>query len=220
MKIIMTGQGKEFFFLCRRFLEKGYNVTLICKDENEGKKLFRDLKISVIEGDPCDIQTLKHAGAEIADVFLAMSENDHDNLISCQISANRFGLPRVIALANDPENVEIFEKLGVKAFSITSIIASLIEERTATDNILNLQPAARGLVNITEVKIHQNNPVINKPLRSLELPQNILIGIIVRNGKAIVPGGNNCLLAGDSVVLLSLPENHGKAIKFFSGENK
>lgn len=215
MKIIMTGQGKEYFFLCRRFLEKGYTITHITKDFSSGVKLYRDLKINVIEGDPCDLQTLKNAEAEIADIFLSLSENDHDNLIACQIASSKFGIPRTVALANDPQNVEIFEKLGVHAFSITSIIASFIEERTSTEEILNLQPAAKGLVNITELRIEKENLITGKPLKELKLPENILLGIIVRNGKAIIPGGNDCVLKDDSVILLSLPENHGKAIKFF-----
>ncbi|MEW6708356.1 MAG: NAD-binding protein [Candidatus Riflebacteria bacterium] len=218
MKIIIAGSGKEFFFLSRKFIEKGYKVTLISRERKECLALYRKLKVEVIEGEVGNIEVLQQAGAANTDIFLAMTESDSDNMISAQIARIEFKVPKVVALANDPENISVFEKLSISAFSNSSIIVSLIEERIVAENVLNLQPVANGKVLVSELKIGEGFGGVGKPLKELQLPKNVLIGIIIRNEVAIVPGGDDVIFSGDSVVLLTLPDNHGKTIKTFSGD--
>jgi trk system potassium uptake protein TrkA len=123
-----------------------------------------------------------------------------------------------VALANDPDNAEVFEKLGVAGFSTTRIIGSLIEQRASLEQITNLLPVGEGRVNVTEIVLDDDSPVVGRLLKDIDLPENALVAVVIRDNKPIVPRGANDLLAGDRVVLITLPENHGPVLKAFTGE--
>jgi len=155
-----------------------------------------------------------------ADVVLAITPNDQDNLVICQLASLQFGVPRAVALANDPDNAEIFQNLGVSAFSTTHIVGSLIEQRASIEQITNLLPVAEGKVNVTEIALDAGFPVAGKLLKDIELPENALVAVVIRESQPIVPRGATRLLAGDRVVLITLPENHGPVLKAFTGEGQ
>jgi trk system potassium uptake protein TrkA len=218
MKVLLVGGGKTLYFLCRNFTAKGYAVVIINRDRGECVQLARQLAATVVCGDGSDATILEEAGAMGADVVLAITPHDQDNLIICQLASIQFGVPRAIALANDPDNAEIFEKLGVSAFSTTHIVGSLIEQRASLEQILNLLPVGEGRVNVTEIVLDADSPVAGRLLKDLALPPNALVAVVIRGHQPIVPRGPTQLLAGDRVVLISLPENHGAVLKAFTGE--
>ena len=220
MKVLMAGAGKTLYFLCRNFTAKGYKVVIINQDREECVHLARQLSALVVCGDASDATILKEAGAMDADVMLAITPNDQDNLVICQLASIQFNVPRVLALANDPDNAEIFEKLGVSAFSTTHIVGSLIEQRASLEQIINLMPVGEGRVNVTEIILDADSPVSGKLLKDVTLPKNALVAVVIRDNQPIVPRGANNLLAGDRVVLITLPENHGAVLKAFTGERK
>jgi len=220
MKVLIVGGGNTLFFLCRKFTAKGYEVVIINRNRQECVQLARQLSAKVIYGDGSDDRILKDAGAMDADVVLAITPNDQDNLVICQLASIQFSVPRAIALANDPDNAEIFEKLGVSAFSTTHIVGSLIEQRASLEQIVNLLPVGEGRVNVTEIMLDADSPVTGKFLKDIDLPENALVAVVIRDNKPIVPRGFNQLLKGDRVVLITLPENHGPVLKAFTGEEK
>ncbi|HUU96722.1 MAG TPA: TrkA family potassium uptake protein [Phycisphaerae bacterium] len=218
MTVLIVGGGRPLYFLCRTFLAKGHNVIVINDDAEECTQLARRLKVTVICGDGSDPATLEEAGAAGADAVLAVTSRDQDNLAICQLSVLQYEVPRTLALVNDPDNEDVFRQLGVGAFAPTRLFASLIEQRTAADAITNLLPVADGKVNVTEVKLSGDSPAAGRALRDLELPANALIAVILRNGDAVVPHGDTVLRTGDRLVLLTLPENHGPALRAITGE--
>jgi trk system potassium uptake protein TrkA len=220
MKVLIVGGGKTLYFLCRSFTAKGYEVVIVNRDREECVQLARQLSAMVVCGDGSDAGILKEAGAMGADVVIAITPNDQDNLIICQLASIQFGVPRAIALANDPDNAEIFEKLGVSAFSTTHIVGSLIEQRASLEQITNLLPVGEGRVNVTEIVLDADSPVAGKLLKDIDLPENALVAVVIRDNQPIVPRGANDLLAGDRVVLITLPENHGPVLKTFTGDRK
>jgi len=220
MKVLIVGSGKTLYFLCRNFTAKGYTVVIINRSREECVQLARRLSATVVCGDGSDAVILKEAGAMGADVVLAITPNDQDNLVICQLAALKFGVPRAIALANDPENAEIFEKLGVSAFSTTHIVGSLIEQRASLEQIINLLPVGEGRVNVTEIILDADSPAAGKLMKDLVLPENALVAVVMRDQRPIVPRGGNQLLAGDRLVLITLPENHGAVLKAFTGDGK
>jgi len=220
MKVLIVGGGKTLYFLCRNFAAKGYEVVIINRNRMECVRLARQLSATVVFGDGSDAGILKEAGAMGADAVLAITPNDQDNLVICQLASLRFGVPRTVALANDPDNAEVFDKLGVSAFSTTHLIGSLIEQRAFLEQIINLLPVGKGRVNVTEIVIDADSPVVGKRLKDIELPENALIAVVIRDNRPIVPRGANDLLAGDRVVLITLPENHGPVLKAITGERK
>lgn len=220
MKVIIVGSGQTLYFLSRNFAAKGYSVVIINRDQEECTKLARMLTATVVCGDGSDAAVLEDAGAMEADAVLAITSNDQDNLIICQLASLQFEVPRTVALANDPENAEIFEKLGVPAFSTTHVIGSLIEQRASMEHILNLLPVGEGRVNVTEIILDADSPVNGLALKDIDLPENALVAVVIRDNHPIVPRGGHKLLAGDRVVLITLPANHGPVLKVFTGEKK
>jgi trk system potassium uptake protein TrkA len=218
MKVLIVGGGATLYFLCRNFAARGYEVVVINRDRDECVQLARELSAMVVCGDGSDPGILKEAGAMGADAVLAMTPHDHDNLVTCQLASLNFGVPRAVALANDPDNAEVFEKLGVSAFSTTRIVSSLIEQRASLEQITNLLPVGEGRVNVTEVVLDDESPVVGRQLKDIDLPENALVAVVIRSNKPIVPGGSSDLLAGDRVVLITLPENHGSVLRAFTGE--
>ena len=101
MKVLMVGGGKTLYFLCRNFAAKGYEVVLVNRDQGECVQMARQLSATVVCGDGSDPAILKEAGAMGADVVLAITPNDQDNLVISQLASLQFGVPRAVALAND-----------------------------------------------------------------------------------------------------------------------
>ncbi len=218
MKVLIIGGGKPVYFLCRTFSAKGHQVTVINRNPEECVQLARRLKVTVIRGDGSDPTILEEAGARGADAVLAVTPHDQDNLAACQLARLQFDVAHNLALVNDPDNEGVFQQLGVSAFSTTRTIASMIEQRTALDEITNLIPVGEGQVNITEIKLPAGAPVVGKTLRDLALPPDSLIAVVLRKGDAVVPRGDTDLQAGDRIVLITLPANHGPVIKAITGE--
>ncbi len=140
---------------------------------------------------------LEDAGARQADVLVALTPEDQDNLIACQVARQMFGVPRVLALVNDPDNEEIFKRLGVtEAFSATRIIATLLEEQAALEEVINLLPMAEGRIQVAEVAIGEKAPARDKTLQELDLPADTLVAGIICAGDVHIPAATaGCTLA-------------------------
>ena len=219
MNIIVVGRGKFVYFLARTFLSKGYKVTIINNEKTECRWLARMLKATVVHGEGSSLQILEEAGAETADAILAVTPNDQDNLVICQLADMYFHVKKTMALVNDPDNEEIFSKLGISAaFSTTRILSSLIEQRTGFENIINLIPISEGKVNVTEVTLEKNSPSIGQALKDIGLPESSLIASLMRRDHLIVPSGSTILEEGDKLITITTPENIGKVISILMGE--
>ena len=220
MKIIVVGGGKVAYFLARSFLSKGHSVVLVNREATECRQLARHLKATIIQGDGSYPKILDDAGAHEADAVLAITPSDEDNLIICQIAERRFQVPTTLAVVSDPDNEAVFPQLGVKnVVSITRILTAMIEERTEVEEISNLVALAGGKVNVTELELTDDCPVLGQPLSQIDLPDDSLIACIIRNDQVLVPHGATTLLLGDRVLLVTVPGSHGVAVKTLTGES-
>jgi trk system potassium uptake protein TrkA len=219
MNIMIVGGGKLIYFLSRLFISKGHNVTVINRNQNECKWLAKKIKATIVYGEGSDPKILKEAGASTTDAVLAVTPNDEDNLVICQISKIHFKVPQTLALVNDPDNEEVFQKLGITAvFSTTRILSSLIEQRADFEEITNLMPVGEGKINVTEISLKSTSPVIGNSISDVDLPKDSNIVYILRYGQPIVPSGKTVFRAGDRLIVITLPENHGEVIKKFTGD--
>jgi len=220
MNILIVGGGKVVYFLARTFIAKGYKITIVNRDREEGIRLARQLKATIVYGDGSNPDILEEAGAYSTEAILAVTPNDQDNLVICQLADRRFHISRTLALVNDPDNEDVFKKLGISAaFSTTRILASLIEQRAGFDEILNLIPVGEGQINVSEIRLGESSPVAGKSLREIDLPGNSLVASILREGPPIVPRGSTVLQAGDRLIVVTVPETHGPVIRLLTGDS-
>ena len=217
-RILIVGGGKIVYFLTRTFIAKGFQVSIINNDRDECTRLSRSLRATVVFGDGSDPQLLDEAGAANVDVLLAVTPNDQDNLVICQIASARFSVPRSLALVNDPDNEGVFHELNVTAFSTNRIISSLIEQKTGFDEIATLIPVGEGNITITEIILKETSPVVGMALKDIDIPDQSLIGYVIREGNPIVPRGGTILQSNDHLIVISLPDQLGPVIKTLTGE--
>jgi trk system potassium uptake protein TrkA len=222
MRVILVGGGETIetiYYLARHFERPGYRVTIVNPDPAEAQMLSRRVKATVILGDGSDPVILEEAGARRADVLLSLTAYDPDNLVACQIAQQVFGVPRTMALVNDPDNEEVFRQLGIPlVFSATRVIGSLIEGHTVFDEITNLFPAAEGQVQVTEIELPEGAPAAGRTLQALDLPQDSLVAAIIRDRQVIVPHGDTQLRVSDHLILIALPEYQEQIVRALTGE--
>jgi len=218
MKVLVVGGGKLAYFLVRAFIGKGAHVTIVNRDIDECKILAKKLKATIVHGDGSDPQILEEAGTSDIDTVFAITPNDEDNLVICQLADIQFRVKRRLALVNDPDNEEIFQTLGVQAISTTRILSYLIEEKAGFDSIASIIPVGEGKIIVSQIVLSDTSPVVGKALCDLHLPDNSLIASIMRENTPIVPRGATVLNASDQIIVMTLPENHGLVIKILTGE--
>lgn len=219
MNIIIAGGSKEIHFLIKNFISKGHRVTLINNEEEYCKNFARrHEKVDVVLGDASMPDILEDAGAVYANLVIALTEHDPDNLVICQIAKAMYGVKRTVAVVNDPKNIPIFKKLGIDTvISTVNIVSSIIEQKISVEEITNLVPLAEGKVSITEVVITESSPVLNKTLAEINIPYSVVIGCIIRNEEGIIPRGNTVIMEKDRLITICLPEAQAEMFNIFIG---
>jgi len=213
--IVVNGGGKVASYLARTLLESGHDVALIEKREEVVEKLSAELpsRALVIQGDGCDASFQEDAGMARADVFAAVTGDDDDNLVSCQLAKVAFGVPRTVARVNNPKNERIFNALGIEAISSTTIISRMIEEEATVGDIRTLISLRQGNMAIVEIELPIDRCVVcNKAVSSLDLPGDCILVALVRDEEAITVHGDTQLQPGDVVIAFTNVE-HERALK-------
>lgn len=191
---------------------------VINRERSDCEDLSRRLETLVICGDGSDPRYLSEAGADEAQVVVALTPHDPENLMICKLAEVRFQVPRTFALVNDPALEDVFHCLGVtRAFSTTSIVSSLIEQKISVDAITNLIPIESGKVTVTRITLEEGSPAINKEVADLKLPQDTILGCVIRDDEIIIPRGQTVLHRGDRVVVIALPKSQGRLLEALAG---
>ena len=208
MYIVIVGAGKVGFHLAQKLISDKNTVTVIEKDKTRSEGVSQNLNAMVIHGDGCDPKSLEDAEVGRADVIAAVTADDEDNLIICQLAKEVFGVRRTVARVNNPKNEHIFAELGVDVpINSTSIIAKIIEEETSFEDFVNLMTFKRGKLALVRVDIPETSPIVGKEVKEIVLPQNSVLVSIVRGENIIVPKGDTVLKKGDDIIALTTIEN-------------
>ena len=219
MKIIIIGGGRVVYFLAKLFIGKGHHPAIISRDPAECERFSRQLKALVLCGDGSHPPLLEAAGAREAEAVLAITPRDQDNMVACQLVTKMFGAPRTLALVNDPDNLEVFRRLGIGvAFSTTHIMATLIEQQAGFDQIVNLMPLAQGKVTVSEAALDAGSPAVGRSLQELAMPPGSLVGAVIRGEAVLVPRGPDRLAAGDRLIILTTAESYAPAMRSLLGD--
>ena len=204
MNIIVIGGGKVGFYLCKTLIEHGHQPLIIEKNKQTCEYLSNQLDISAINADGSTIEALTSAHASKADSVIAVTGQDQDNLISCQLAKKIFHVPKTVARVNNPKNAEVMKKLGVDIpISSTDNIARLLEREVDTARIKSLLSLNRGEASLCELMIPDNYVLSGKRLFELDIPEDAVIAAIFRQDKLIIPRGNAQIISGDKVLVIA-----------------
>ena len=219
MYILIVGAGKVGFFLAQRLIQDNQSVALIEKDKAVCEEITRQLDVLVINGDGCSPAVLKEAGIERADVVAAVTGEDEDNLIVCQLAKERFSVGRTVGRVNDPKNEHIFFELGVDIpIDATTIIAKVIEEEVSFTDFVNLLSFKRGKLAVVRVDLPDDAPVINRMVQNVHLPPDSVLVSILRGEEVVVPRGDTVLESGDDIIALTKIGNESQLLKVLLGK--
>ena len=219
MYILIVGAGKVGYSLAQRLIQDNHSVALIEKDKSVCEEMTRQLDILVINGDGCSLAVLKEAGIERSDVVAAVTGDDEDNLIICQLAKERFSIGRTVGRVNDPKNEHIFFELGVDIpINATTIIAKIIEEEVSFSDFVNLLSFKRGKLAIVRVDLPEDAPVINQKLEDIQLPPDSVLVSILRGEEVIVPRGDTILESGDDIIALTMVGNESDLLEVLVGK--
>jgi trk system potassium uptake protein TrkA len=208
MYIVIIGGGKVGFYLAKELVEANHEVLIIERNAAKCVEIQEELGEIVMRGDGCEAAILEQAGTGRADLLLAVTGEDEDNLVASQVAKHVFNVPRAVARINNPKNELIFRKLGIDStVSATSAIMSHIEQELPTHPLISLMTLRRGF-EIVEIKIPGNASVVGRPLREVLLPhQSLIWGIVDTEGNPKAPTPDTVLRAGDEVVAVTLQES-------------
>jgi len=216
MYVIIAGGGDVGLSLARLLQQEGHEAVLVEKDPTRYAKLSEDLGETVILGDAGELGTLMDMGANRADVLVAVTGTDQDNLVICQLAKLIYLIPRTIAKVNDPTNEELFSSLGVDAtVSSTGIIASLIEEKIDAGMAIPLLAFKECGVEIFKTQLSAESAIIHKKISKLDLPQDLIIIAALRGSQVIIPKGDTVFLPGDTIIMLIREERKEEFKKLF-----
>jgi trk system potassium uptake protein TrkA len=207
MYTLVAGGGKAGANVTRSLIRMGHEVTLIEQRADRFAQLEEEFEHQVQQGDATELYVLERAGiGRPPDLVLALTGDDEDNLIICQIAKERYSVPKTIARVNDPRNQAHFDLLGISpTVCATSSILALVEHEVPEHELVHLLELRKENLEIVEVQIDKDSPSAGKRVERLPLPEGSRLISVMRNGKAEIAVGATELQPGDQVLAILQP---------------
>ncbi len=221
MYIVVVGGGNVGRQLCKTLVADGHEVLVLEKDHVRCERIAEELGNIVFQGDGCEAAILEEVGAGRADMVIAVTGEDEDNLVACQVSKHKFSVPRTISLINDPRNEGLFKKLGVDVIvSTIGVILAHIEHELPAHPLIHLLSLKGPGLEIVEVKVPSNSKVAGKKLGEIQLPPDSVVSLVIgRDGNPRIPTADLELKAEDEVVAVTRPEAEETLRAAFTGDH-
>jgi trk system potassium uptake protein TrkA len=206
MYVIIIGGGKVGWNLARELMDKGEEVTLIESDRRRYLVIEQELEHAVQYGDATELWVLERAGIQRADLVIAVTGDDEDNMLVCQVAKEKYLVDRIIARVNNPRNLQHFKMLGIQpAVSATDLILRLIEHEVPRYGLVHLLALEEERLEIIELEVAADAPAAGKAVADQDLPEGCLIISVLRDGRGFVPKADTVIEAGDEVLLVLDP---------------
>ena len=207
MYVIVAGGGKVGANVARSLLRMRHEVTLIEQRPYRYERLEEEFEHQVLLGDATELHVLEKAGiARPPDLVLAVTGDDEDNLVICQIAREGYNVPKVIARVNDPRNQAHFELLGItQTVCATSNILGLVEHEVPEHELVHLLELRNENLEIVEVLVEVGAPCAGKRIDKLALPEGARVISVVRGGIAQIADGDTEIRPGDQVLAILEP---------------
>jgi trk/ktr system potassium uptake protein len=206
MYIIVVGAGKVGWNLARELLEKNHELTVIENNRRRYLTVEQELEHNIQYGDASELWVLERAGIQRADMVIAVTGDDEDNMLICQVAREKYQVDQVIARVNNPRNKDHFELLGVRpTVSATDLILRLIEHEVPEYGLVHLLDLQEEQLEIIEMLLGQDCRVTGRRVGDLQMPEGSLLISVLREGKGFVPGPDTVLEVGDEVLAVLDP---------------
>jgi trk system potassium uptake protein TrkA len=205
MYVVIAGGGKVGANLARTLIERGHEVTLIENHRDRYLRLDHEFDYRVHLGDATELFVLERAGLERPpDLVLAVTGDDEDNIIICQLAREKYGVPKLVARVNDPRNQAHFDLLGIAptVCATSDIMAKVEHEVPGMADLIHLLELQQENLELIEVEIDANSPAAGKAIETLDLPTDSRLVLVSRNGQAEIAVGSTRLQAGDRVMAI------------------
>ncbi len=219
MYVVIVGGGRVGSDLTRLLIPEGHDVVLMESDEELANDLAKQFDALIIEGDGTDLDILKDAGLNKADVFIAVTGDDNVNIISCQLAQNIFKVPTVIGRVNNPKNEGVFSSLGVENMVSTTRASSVQIKNNIGDTKTLLSIGGRE-TQVLEFTVIDGSPISHQKIATGGLPKGTIIVDIMRGDNSILPDGETILRPGDIVTVLTRPKNLKEVKKMFEAKKR
>lgn len=205
MKIIIAGAGSVGRYMAQQLSSTGHNIVIIDNDASATSRVTESSQVISTFGDACDVDVLRVAGASDADVIAAVTGDDEDNLVISLLAKQEFGIPRVVARVNNPNNEWMYNEMwGVDvAVSTPHLLTGLVQEAVTEGSLVRLMSFDHGKSGLGEVTLAENSPAINRTIGSLQLPREAMVVAVLRDGHIVKPEADTVLQAHDEVMVLS-----------------
>lgn len=218
--MLVVGAGKVGWNLTRELIDMGHEVTLIESDRERYLTVEQEMEHRVLYGDASELWVLERAGIARASMVIAVTGDDEDNLLICQVAKDKYGVNRVIARVNNPRNRQHFELLGVKPYvSATDLILRLIERQVPRYGLVQLLDLADAKIEIVDLLVGAEAEVVGKRVDELDMPTGSLLISVLRDGGGFVPTADTVLQAGDEVLAVLDPRVEGELTAYLGMED-
>ena len=220
MRVVIAGAGSVGSFIAEDLQAAGHDVLVIEKNEQEVKKLAEQIPCRFLVADACEVSSLQQAGLAEADVVVAATGDDEDNLVVSLLAKQEFMVPRVVARVNNPKNHWLFNKTWGVDVSVSTphLLSSLVEEAVSVGSLVRLLSFEKSGARLVEVTMAEDSPANNLEIAHLGLPKTASIVAIIRQDNVIVPRGNTLLHDGDEVVALVTEDSEAEIKAILVGE--
>src|SRR3954451_24391099 len=207
MYILIVGGGKVGLNLARELIAKDHEVTLIEGDRRLYLRLEQELEHRIQYGDGTELWVLERAGVQRADLVIAVTGDDEDNILICQVAKEKYLCERIIARCNNPRNLQHFKLLGIMpAVSATDLILNLIEHEVPGHGLVHMLDLQDEQLEIIEVEVLDGAPAHGRRVSEVDLPSgSLIISVLPKGGGGFVPNADTVINTGDEVLVVLDP---------------
>ncbi len=207
MFVLVIGGGKVGYYLTKELLEAGHEVVLMEKDRPRAEQIADEIGSVVIAHDGCEGKYLAEAGCNRADIVAAVTGDDEDNLVICQMAKHHFDVPKTIARVNNPKNESLFKHLGVdELISPTRMILGSIEQDIPVHEHLQLAAHGENELELIEAHLQKGSPAVGRAPKDLDIPEGCSLFAVIRGGVATPLRPDTQLREGDKVIAIGRTE--------------
>jgi trk system potassium uptake protein TrkA len=221
MKIVIANGSKQAAFIIGMFKSKENQLVVINSSRSFANELAHKEHISVLVGSPWRNFVLEEAGVHDADVFISLSDKDTDNYASCILAKKIFNVKKCICVVNNPENVELYKKLGIDSvISSTYLLAQSIKSESSMESLIKTLTLENNKIVVSEIPVLSRYRIVNKRIMDIDFPKYASISAIYRNFTVIIPNGQVEIKAKDILLVVCAPEDQKRIYNFIQQEER